>query len=173
MSRSALFSQFTAGPPELAGFGGIHMNGKGVQAESDQAEKRDAFADRDNLYQTTLFEPDFAAIGVRLGNAPGFQDALTFRPLNRRVSASVRECSRFVECRGTQKAEARAIPVLMEAFWKPELPAPYWAEVKLRLSQLRAPSMHALVVDLAEARCPFLSPDIAPDLFRRRGYALY
>ncbi len=45
----------------------------------------------------------------------------------------------------------------MEAFWKSELPAP---------------SMHALVVDLAEALFPFLSPDIAPDLFRRRGFAL-
>ncbi len=32
--------------------------------------------------------------------------------------------------------------------------------------------MHALVVDLAEALSPFLSPDIAPDLFRRRGFAL-
>ncbi len=67
---------------------------------------------------------------------------------------------------------AKAIPALMEAFWKPELPAPYWADCKLRLSQLRAPSMHALVVDLAEALSPFLSPDIAPDLFRRRGVAL-
>ncbi len=66
-----------------------------------------------------------------------------------------------------------ATPALMEAFWEPELPARYWAECKLRLSQLRTPSMHALVVDLAEARCPFLSPDIAPDLFRRRGYDLY
>ncbi len=60
----------------------------------------------------------------------------------------------------------------METFWKPELPAPYWADCKLCLSQLRAPSMHALVVDLAEALSPFLSPDIAPDLFRRRGCAL-
>ncbi len=60
----------------------------------------------------------------------------------------------------------------MEAFWKPELPAPYWADCKLRLSQLRAPSMHSLVVDLAEALSPFPSPDIAPDLFRRRGFAL-
>ncbi len=66
----------------------------------------------------------------------------------------------------------RAIPALMEAFWKPELPAPYWADCKLRLSQLRAPSMHAVVVDLAEALSPFLFPDIAPDLFRRRGFAL-
>ncbi len=49
----------------------------------------------------------------------------------------------------------------METFWKPELPAPYWADGKLRLSQIRAPSMHALVVDLAEALSPFLSPDIA------------
>ncbi len=48
-------------------------------------------------------------------------------------------------------AVSRAIPALMEEFWKPELPAPYWADIKLRLSQLRAPSMHALVVDLAEA----------------------
>ncbi len=52
------------------------------------------------------------------------------------------------------KREARAIPALMEAFWKPERPAPYWADCKLRLSQLRAPSMHALVVDLAEALSP-------------------
>ncbi len=60
----------------------------------------------------------------------------------------------------------------MEAFWKPELPAPYWADCKLSLSQFMAPSMHSLVVDLAEALFPFLSPDIAPDLFRRRGFAL-
>ncbi len=66
----------------------------------------------------------------------------------------------------------RAIPALMGAFWKPELLAPYWADVKLRLSRLRAPLMRALVVDLAEALSPLLSPDIAPDLFRRRGFAL-
>ncbi len=60
----------------------------------------------------------------------------------------------------------------MEAFWKPELLAPYWADVKLRLSRLRAPSMRTFIVDLAEALCPLLSPDIAPDLFRRRGYAV-
>ncbi len=52
-------------------------------------------------------------------------------------------------------ANPREIPALMEEFWKPELPA---------LSQLRAPS--------AEALSSFLSPDIAPDLFRRRGFAL-
>ncbi len=32
--------------------------------------------------------------------------------------------------------------------------------------------MHALVVDLAEALSPLISPDIAPDLFRRREYAI-
>ena len=82
-----------------------------------------------NLYQKTLFDRLFQqtpeAVGARLENALGLQDGLLFRPVNRRMSASVRDFARIGEFwvnKGKWKGKQVLPKRLFDQYCRPQTP---------------------------------------------------